>query len=150
MSEAHRMSELHRAHFAELSGHQVYALCKLRVDVFVVEQNCAYPELDGTDEDPSTVHFWHTDNGRIVSTLRLLYTDGETRIGRVCTAVDARGRGLSADLLRAAIDHAHGDTIVIGAQAQLEQWYGRFGFVRSGENYDEDGIPHLPMTRKGD
>lgn len=141
------MTRLHHAPFAQLSGHDVYALCRLRVDVFVVEQNCAYPELDGADEDPETVHFWHTIDGRIVSTLRLLRRDGETRIGRVCTAADARGRGLSAELMRAALDRADGETVVIGAQARLEKWYGGFGFVRSGPDYDEDGILHLPMTR---
>lgn len=138
---------VHRATFAELSGLEVYSLCRLRVDVFVVEQNCAYPELDGADTDPSTVHFWHTDGDRIVSTLRLLFGENETRIGRVCTAASARGRGLSAQLMTAAIEHAAGADIVIGAQSYLEKWYSGFGFVRSGPNYDEDGIPHLPMFR---
>jgi ElaA protein len=142
-------TELHSATFDELSGHEVYALCKLRVDVFVVEQKCPYPELDGADEDPATVHFWHTRGGAVVSTLRLLRGKDGTRIGRVCTAVDARGRGLSAQLMRAAIDRADGESIVIGAQAHLEKWYGGFGFERSGPNYDEDGITHLPMVRPG-
>ncbi|RRQ26767.1 GNAT family N-acetyltransferase [Rhodococcus sp. Eu-32] len=147
MCESDTMSQLHHAPFSDLSGHIVYSLCKLRVDVFVVEQNCAYPELDGADEHPDTVHFWHEDDGRVLSTLRLLRRDVETRIGRVCTAVDARGRGLSAQLMRAAIEHADGEDIVIGAQVQLETWYGGFGFVRSGPDYDEDGIMHLPMLR---
>ncbi|WP_084727657.1 GNAT family N-acetyltransferase [Rhodococcoides yunnanense] len=138
---------LRHAPFAELSGHEVYSICKLRVDVFVVEQNCPYPELDGADEHASTIHFWHTIDGRVVSTLRLLRTGAETRIGRVCTAVDARGRGLSAQLMRAALEQAAGEPVVIGAQVQLEKWYGGFGFVRSGPDYDEDGIAHLPMTR---
>ncbi|SNS36417.1 GNAT family N-acetyltransferase [Rhodococcoides kyotonense] len=141
------MSQLHHAPFADLSGHEVYSLCRLRVDVFVVEQNCAYPELDGADEDDGTIHFWHSEDDRIVSTLRLMRRNGETRIGRVCTAEDARGRGLSAQLMQAAIEQAATETIVIGAQTQLEKWYGGFGFVRSGPDYDEDGIPHLPMLR---
>lgn len=141
------MADIHHAPFAELTGHEVYSICKLRVDVFVVEQNCAYPELDGADEHPDTVHFWHSIDGRVVSTLRLLRSGGETRIGRVCTAVDARGRGLSAQLMNAALNEAAGDTVVIGAQCQLEQWYASFGFVRSGPDYSEDDIPHLPMTR---
>lgn len=141
------MTELHSAPFADLSGHEVYGLCKLRVDVFVVEQNCAYPELDGADEDAATVHFWHAEDGAVVSTLRLLRTENETRIGRVCTAASARGRGLSAQLMTAAIEHAGGADIVIGAQAHLEKWYSGFGFERSGPNYTEDSIPHLPMIR---
>lgn len=141
------ITRLRHARFDELTGHEVYALCRLRVDVFVVEQNCPYPELDGADEHPSTVHFWYTDGDRIVSTLRLLRIDGETRIGRVCTAADARGRGLSAQLMNAALGHVGNDRVVIGAQAHLEQWYAGFGFVRSGPNYDEDGIAHLPMIR---
>lgn len=141
------MPELHFAPFAELNGHEVYSICKLRVDVFVVEQDCAYPELDGADEHPDTVHFWHSIDGRVVSTLRVLRSNGETRIGRVCTAADARGRGLSAQLMMAALELASGEAVVIGAQSQLEKWYGGFGFARSGPDYMEDAIAHLPMTR---
>nr|WP_296769386.1 GNAT family N-acetyltransferase [Rhodococcus sp. (in: high G+C Gram-positive bacteria)] len=141
------MVDIHHASFADLTGHEVYSICKLRVDVFVVEQNCAYPELDGADEHPGTVHFWHSIDGTVVSTLRLLRSGGETRIGRVCTAASARGRGLSAQLMNAALAQADGETVVIGAQSQLEKWYGGFGFVRSGPDYVEDAIAHLPMTR---
>ena len=63
------------------------------------------------------------------------------------TAVPARGRGLSAGLIRRGIELCEGRTIDIGAQAYLEGWYERFGFRRTGPDYVEDGIPHLPMRR---
>jgi ElaA protein len=71
-------------------------------------------------------------------------------IGRVATARHARGRGLSARLMDRGIELCEGRAIDIGAQAYLEAWYTRFGFVRSGPDYLEDGIPHLPMRRPAD
>nr|WP_243850496.1 GNAT family N-acetyltransferase [Modestobacter marinus] len=120
----------------------------MRVDVFVVEQACPYPELDGRDAEPTTVHLWHeSDDGTVLATIRVL-TNGEDRsIGRVATAEHARGRGLSAQLIARGIELCAGRTIDIGAQAYLEAWYERFGFRRSGPDYVEDGIPHLPMRR---
>ncbi|MGY1638847.1 GNAT family N-acetyltransferase [Geodermatophilus sp. SYSU D00742] len=135
------------ARFAELSPFDVYALCRLRVDVFVVEQQCPYPELDGRDVEPATVHLWFDDDGTVAATIRVL-DDGDTRaIGRVATAATHRGRGLAADLVRAGIDLCAGYPITLGAQAHLEGWYERFGFRRSGPGYVEDGIPHVPMRR---
>jgi predicted GNAT family N-acyltransferase len=137
-----------RARFAELTPFEVYALCRLRVDVFVVEQRCPYPELDGRDTEPATVHLWVEEDGRVLATLRLL-DDGDTRaIGRVATAASARGRGLAAGLVEAAIGSCDGVPVTLGAQAHLEHWYGRFGFRRSGPGYVEDGIPHVPMRRE--
>ncbi len=72
------------------------------------------------------------------------------RIGRVATAASARGRGLAADLVRAAVERSRErwprHPVTLDAQAHLEPWYGRFGFVVSGPGFDEDGIPHVPMT----
>ncbi|MGR7026432.1 GNAT family N-acetyltransferase [Geodermatophilus sp. URMC 62] len=139
---------LRRARFAKLTPFEVYALCRLRVDVFVVEQQCPYPELDGRDTEPATVHLWVEEDGRVLATLRLL-DDGDTRaIGRVATAASARGRGLAAGLVEAAIGLCDGVPVTLGAQAHLEHWYGRFGFRRSGPGYVEDGIPHVPMRRE--
>jgi predicted GNAT family N-acyltransferase len=135
------------ARFAELTPFEVYALCRLRVDVFVVEQQCPYPELDGRDAEPATTHLWFDDDGVVAATIRVL-DDGDTRaIGRVATAATHRGRGLAADLIRAGIDLCEGYPITLGAQAHLEGWYERFGFRRSGPGYVEDGIPHVPMRR---
>jgi ElaA protein len=141
---------LRRARFAELTAFELYGLCRLRVDVFVVEQECPYPELDGRDTEPGTVHLWYADDeGTTLATIRVLENGDDRAIGRVATAVGARGRGLSAELIRRGIELCGGRTIDIGAQAYLESWYERFGFVRSGPDYLEDGIPHLPMRLAG-
>jgi len=138
---------LRRAAFADLTPYEVYGLCRLRVDVFVVEQECPYPELDGRDVE-ATVHLWfEDDDGTIAATIRVL-DDGDTRaIGRVATAVGYRGRGLAARLMEEGIAMCAGFPVTLGAQAYLEDWYARFGFVTTGPGYVEDGIPHVPMRR---
>ena len=141
-------SPLRTARFAALTPFELYGLCRLRVDVFVVEQQCPYPELDGRDAEPETVHLWVEADGAQVSTVRVL-TDGNGGriIGRVATAADHRHRGLAGRLMQAAIALCRGAPISLGAQAHLEGWYERFGFRRSGPGYVEDGIPHVPMRR---
>lgn len=136
---------------AELDVATVYALLRLRVDVFVVEQRCAYAELDGRDLDPGTLHLWLSgDDGDVAAYVRVLGdADGSARIGRVCTAVAHRGAGLAERLVRAALDQVGGRPVVLDAQAHLEGWYARLGFVRSGDPFVEDGIPHVPMRRAG-
>ena len=137
------------ARFAELTGAEVYGLCRLRVDVFVVEQQCPYPELDGRDVEPATEHLWFEADGEVAATIRIL-DDGASRatIGRVATAAAHRGEGLAARLIEAGIALCAGVPITMGAQAHLEGWYERFGFRRCGPGYDEDGIPHVPMRRE--
>lgn len=126
----------------------LHEILRLRQDVFVVEQGCAYADIDGRDLEPGTIQFW-AGEGPVDATVRLLREpDGTERIGRVVTAAHARGTGLAALLIEAAIAESRSPVIRIGAQAQLEQWYGRFGFVRSGEDYLEDAITHVPMTRQ--
>lgn len=128
----------------------LYKILRLRVDVFVVEQGCPYPELDGRDLEPSARQLWIADGDAVAATLRLLREpDGTARIGRVATAVDARGAGLAARLMNRALELAGADDAVLDAQEPLEAWYGRFGFVRSGQGFVEDGIPHVPMRRLG-
>ncbi|MEI4271597.1 GNAT family N-acetyltransferase [Klenkia sp. LSe6-5] len=131
--------------FAELTPAELYGLLKLRVDVFVVEQACPYPELDGRDAEPGTLHVWVAEDDVPVSCIRVLENGEHRAIGRVATAVSARGRGLSAQLIARGLELCAGRTVDIGAQAYLEGWYARFGFERSGPDYVEDGIPHLPM-----
>jgi predicted GNAT family N-acyltransferase len=150
VSTAHPAGSLHlrRARFADLTPFEVYDLCRLRVDVFVVEQECPYPELDGRDTEPATEHLWFESDGRVVATIRVL-DDGATRtIGRVATAVGSRGAGLAARLIEEGIALCQGSAITLAAQAHLEGWYARFGFRRSGPGYVEDGIPHVPMRRE--
>lgn len=140
-------AQLHVARVDELSAREMHDLLRLRMDVFVVEQECAYPDIDGRDTEPATLHLWHTRDRVVVSTLRVLDDGDVWSIGRVATARTARGRGLSAELVAEAISRCTGRDIVIGAQAYLEGWYARFGFLRSGEDYLEDGVRHLPMRR---
>ncbi len=123
---------LRRARFAELTPFEVYGLCRLRVDVFVVEQECPYPELDGRDVEPATVHVWfEAGRRRSLATIRVL-DDGETRaIGRVATAAGCRGPGLAARLMEEGIALCAGFPVTLGAQAYLEGWYERFGFRRA-------------------
>ena len=139
---------VHAARLVELDPLTVYALLRLRVDVFVVEQECAYPELDGVDVEPSTEHLWIEVDGTPVATVRTLVdADGVHHLGRVATHVAHRGQGYAATLVRAGLSRVGEHPVHIGAQTYLEGWYGRFGFRRAGEDHLEDGIPHLPMVR---
>lgn len=143
------MATLHEAPLSQLDPVTLYAILRLRVDVFVVEQDCPYPELDGRDTEASAVLLWATDETNdVLATLRLL-TDAPMvrRIGRVATAEVARGAGIAAALIDRAIELSGADEIVLDAQAHLQSWYERFGFVRVGEEFLEDGIPHVPMRR---
>jgi ElaA protein len=138
---------LRTARFAELDAAALYALLRLRVDVFVVEQNCPYPELDGRDVEPETLHVWLDQDGTPVSSLRILEDPGAARIGRVCTAATHRGGGLSSRLLATALDLIGDRPVVLDAQAHLAGFYARFGFEVNGAEFVEDGIPHVPMRR---
>lgn len=126
----------------------LYRLLALRVDVFVVEQACAYRELDGRDLEPTTRHLWLEEQGQPLAYLRVLAEPSSgARIGRVCTATRARGRGLAAQLMRAALAEVGARPSVLEAQAHLSEWYAGFGFAPDGATYVEDGIPHLTMRR---
>jgi ElaA protein len=136
------------ASFAELDAATLYALLKLRVDVFVVEQNCAYPELDGRDTEPGTRHLWISDAGGPASYLRILEEpDAVMRIGRVVVAGRARGTGGASRLMDAALAYIGTRTAVLDAQSYLVDFYARYGFTKTGPEFLEDGIPHVPMTR---
>ena len=140
--------ELRQARFAELTPFEVYWLCRLRVDVFVVEQECPYPELDGRDVEPATVHLWLESDGEVAATIRVLDDGASRAIGRVATAGSFRGQGLAARLIEGGIALCGDVPITLGAQSHLEGWYERFGFRRSGPGYVEDGIQHVPMRRE--
>ncbi|OYO10559.1 GNAT family N-acetyltransferase [Enemella evansiae] len=134
----------------DLAFAEAYAVLRLREAVFVVEQDCPYPELDGRDLEPDCRWLWYTDDdGAVLASLRVLTEDdGVRRIGRVVTAPAARGRGLAAELMRECLqligDRAEA---VLNAQVQLVGWYERFGFRGDGAEFLEDGIPHRPMRR---
>lgn len=136
------------AALADLPPAVLYALLRLRVDVFVVEQECAYPELDGRDLEPTCMHVWAESDGAPVATLRVLRdADGRGRIGRVATSAAFRGAGVAGTLMRRALELLEGSEVVLDAQAHLQDWYARFGFRPVGENFVEDGIPHVEMVR---
>jgi ElaA protein len=137
----------------DLDAATLYELLKLRVEVFVVEQATPYPELDGRDLLAETRHFWLEDaDGKVVSTLRLMeeHPGGEKvyRIGRVCTKRNARGHGHTNRLMQAAHAEVGDDPCRIDAQTYLESMYVKHGFVRDGDEFLDDGIPHIPMLRR--
>ncbi|QFZ22687.1 GNAT family N-acetyltransferase [Saccharothrix syringae] len=141
---------LRRQWSADLTPDQLYRVLRLRVEVFVVEQNCCYPELDGRDLEPGTRHLWveAEDSAEPLAYLRLLEEpDGGFRIGRVCTARAARGRGYSRRLLEAALAEVGRAGCVLDAQTYVADFYAGFGFVPEGEEFMDDGIPHLRMRR---
>jgi ElaA protein len=140
-------AELRTASFDELDARTAYDLWRLRESVFVVEQECAYQELDGRDLEPGTRHVWASVDGRPVGYLRVLDDGPHARIGRVLVAADRRGAGLAATLMAAALDVVGGRPSVLDAQSHLAGWYTRFGYRPDGDEFVEDGIPHVPMRR---
>lgn len=158
------MREIRQGRFAELDGAAVFALARLRQSVFVVEQECPYPDLDELDTDPETTHFWiDGEDGTAAACLRLLRDHGghgpaapssnglkRWRIGRVCCVPAERGSGLSGRLMAAALDSVGpAAEVVLDSQVYAAGFYRRHGFAEDGEEYIEDGIPHVPMRRAG-
>ena len=137
--------------FDELSARRLYLLMKLRQDVFVVEQNCPYPDFDGRDFPSLHLSAWRDD--RPVAYLRVIppevHKSGCPSLGRVCTSFEVRRTGLGRELVRRGLDlvaaNWPGKDCQIGAQAYLRRFYESFGFAINGDGYDEDGIPHFPM-----
>jgi len=133
----------------DLTPQQLYDILRLRVEVFVVEQNCPYPELDGRDLLPTTRHFWIEGPDGIESSLRVLAEDdGVQRIGRVVTKKECRGRGLAARLMTAALISIGDEDSVLDAQTYARGFYEKFGYTAEGDEFDEDGIPHIRMRRR--
>jgi ElaA protein len=137
------------AAFAELDARTAYVLWQLREAVFVVEQHCPYPELDGRDLEPATRHVWTSYDGQPVGYLRVLDDGSHARIGRVCVAEAHRGRGLASTLMGAALEVVGNRPSRLSAQSYLVQWYERLGYAAVGPQFLEDGIPHVPMARPG-
>ena len=142
---------LRRSWALDLDAATLYELLRLRVDVFVVEQACPYGELDGRDLEERARHYWLTGHGEpaaVLGTLRLLKEpDGGYRIGRLCTAKTARGRGLGKQLMDAVIAEIGDGACVLDAQEHLADFYRGYGFEATGPAYDWDGVAHLPMRR---
>lgn len=143
----------HRA-FAELTLIELHDLMRLRVDVFVVEQQCPYAEIDGLD--PSASHMLgYTGSGELVAYARILppKADGIPHIGRVVVHQEHRSKGLSKQLMLAcfeAIEARHGSRRnAISAQAHLVRMYQGLGYHTTSAVYDWDGIPHVDMLLNG-
>jgi ElaA protein len=138
------------AAFEQLDARTLLAILKLRADVFIVEQRSPYPDIDGLDDAPGTLHLWLDDTGTLASYLRMVTElEGNVRIGRVVTAASHRGRGLAGRLMTAALDRISPEVpCVLNAQTQLERFYSGYGFVATGPAFDDDGIPHVPMRRR--
>jgi ElaA protein len=145
------MIHWHVLDFHQLSIDQLYQIMKLRQDIFVVEQTCPYPDMDGLD--PQCKHLFAIENDQVIATTRLLpkglaHPD-YAAIGRVVIAEQARGRQLGYELMQRSIDAIRDEhpkvTIKIGAQQHLEGFYNKLGFNTISEMYLEDDIPHIDM-----
>ena len=141
------------ARFEELSAREFHDILQARAAVFVVEQNCAFQDVDGAD--PMSEHLVGREGGAIVAYCRLVPPGvkyPEPSIGRVITSKAARRTGVGRTLMAKAIERAEslwpGHRIKIGAQHYLDRFYGSFGFVQSSPPYDEDGIQHIEMIRE--
>lgn len=141
-------------HHSDLGKEQLYALLKLRSEVFVVEQKCAYPDLDGQDLEGDTYHLMGWEDDQLKAYLRLLDPQsqgGDVVIGRVITAPQARGQGVGHEMMEQALKQAEKHwpqvPIYLSAQAHLQGYYGKYGFMVAGEEYLEDDIPHIGMRR---
>ena len=140
--------------FDGLDVHALHAVLKLRTDVFVVEQRCINPEVDG--QDPEALHvLGRLPDGGLVAYARVLppHGEGPPHIGRVVVHPGYRGRGLATALMQQALkaveDHYGSPRSAVAAQTYLEGFYGRLGYVRQGADYDWDGIPHVDMLLNG-
>jgi ElaA protein len=138
--------------FEALSVHELYNMLKLRSEIFVVEQNCVYLDLDGKDK--FALHLFAEYDNKIVAHARL-FKEGisfdNASIGRVVVDANYRDRKWGHDLMREAIagikQHFNQSKITIGAQLYLKKFYESHGFVQTSEMYLEDDIPHIEMTK---
>lgn len=140
---------LHKKIFKELTTDELYELLRVRSEVFVVEQNCAYQDLDG-DDQPS-VHLWLTVEDKVVALARVCPAGThlkETSIGRVITTERGKGYGKQIMLhaIDAAVEHFGATIIDIEAQEYAKGFYERVGFRQSSDTFILDGIPHIKMT----
>jgi ElaA protein len=138
--------------FDALSSQELYNLLQLRSEVFVVEQNCVYQDIDGKDE--KAIHLIGEDNGKIVAYARLFKPNDyfeQASIGRVVVKESYRDKKLGHLLMREAIrvieTHFEETKITISAQLYLKKFYESHGFVQTSEMYLEDDIPHIEMKK---
>ncbi len=140
-------------HFDELTVTELYDLLRLREQVFIIEQDCIYPDLDNKDQ--KAIHILGESNGKIVAYSRI-FKSGDyfetASIGRVVTDKSYRNLKIGHLLMQKSITEVKNqfneDFITISAQCYLLGFYGSLGFEPVGEEYLEDGIPHKKMTMK--
>jgi ElaA protein len=133
--------------FDGLAPRTAYDVWRLRQQVFVIEQDCPYPDLDGRDLEDTTRHVVLLEGDAVVGTLRVLDDGGWARIGRVVVAHSARGRGLAALMMDEAMAACGDREVRLDAQTGLTAFYAAYGFEVAGPEFDEDGIMHVPMRR---
>lgn len=139
--------------FEELTTAELYAILRLRSEVFIIEQNCAYQDLDNSDQ--KALHLMGTDDGGQLLAYTRIFAPGikftEASIGRVVTSPLARGKGAGRELMERSISelqqHYGVIPIKIGAQQYLQRFYTSLGFEQTSDTYLEDGIPHIEMLR---
>ena len=141
---------LHKKLFSELTTEELYELLRIRSEVFVVEQNCVYQDMDGDDQ--ASIHLWLTDQeDRVVALCRVCPAGThmkEVSIGRVITTERGKGYGKRIMLagIEAAKEHFGATTIEIEAQEYAKGFYEQVGFRQSSDPFILDGIPHIKMT----
>lgn len=140
-------------HFATLNSNELYDFLKLRQDIFIIEQNCIYQDLD--NEDKNCYHLWFTHFGKIIAYCRLIKPGVKypnCSIGRVIVEKEFRGKKVGRNLMTKAIEVCSelwpGSSISIGAQVQLKTFYTSLGFYAEGDEYNEDGIMHITMHKQ--
>ena len=141
-------------HFTELNVNELYAILRLRSEVFVVEQNCVFLDMDNNDQIAYHTMGWLGSD--LVATTRLFDVDqsypGYQSIGRVVGSPNYRGIGAGKALMQYSIAECERlfgkHPIKIGAQLYLKKFYGELGWEQAGEMYYEDEIEHIPMIRK--
>ncbi|MEE9408790.1 MAG: GNAT family N-acetyltransferase [Polaribacter sp.] len=138
--------------FSELNTTELYKILQLRSEIFVVEQNCVYQDLDFKDQ--KSLHIFGLKNDKIVAYTRIFKPGGyfkNSSIGRVVVATEERKYGFGHDLIKASIEaiktHFKVTKITISAQVYLQKFYESHGFIKVGEDYLEDGIPHIRMNK---
>ena len=137
----------------EMTPQQVHQLYKLRVDVFVAEQNCPFNEIDDQDADPETKHILALlDDDTLAGCARVFPTETGSRFGRFVVHPDHRGSGLGPQIVRAGIEYTErfaGD-LIVEAQSGLVGYYEQFGLVAEDEEFLDTGVPHRRMRlRRG-
>jgi len=139
--------------FDELTVPEFHEIIKARIDVFVVEQDCPYPDLDGYDQ--KAIHLWAEQDNSILAYCRIFDKGikyNETSIGRVLTSEKGRGKNLGKQLIQYAVETIENrfktSEVRISAQDYLLKFYSYFGFQDTGKKYLEDNIPHTEMFRK--